>query len=80
MINRICFIAFLLSMLVSSKMNGQAVFDTIFRPENLQSGATYRYSFDFDTTGNAWVSFYTNGLGKFDIQTNKPKQKQAAKF
>jgi hypothetical protein len=62
---------FLLSFLVSINLCGQAIFDTIFRPESLQSGATLRYAVDFDTTGNAWVSFFTNGLGKYNVQTNE---------
>jgi hypothetical protein len=57
--------------LFSINLCGQAIFDTIFRPENSQPGATLRYAVDFDTTGNAWVSFFTNGLGKYDIQTNE---------
>lgn len=61
----------LLSFWFSTNLCGQAVFDTIFRPENLQSGSTLRYAVDFDTTGNAWVSFFTNGLGKYDVQTEE---------
>jgi hypothetical protein len=60
----------LLSFLVSINLCGQAVFDTILAPESLQSGR-FRYTFDFDTSGNAWVGLNNDGLGKYNVQTEE---------
>jgi hypothetical protein len=62
---------FLLSFWSSINLCGQAVFDTIPRPESIPNASRSLYTFDFDTSGNAWVGFNNNGLGKYDIQTNE---------
>jgi hypothetical protein len=62
---------FLLSFLVSINLCGQAIFDTIPRPESIPNVSRTHYTFDFDTLGNAWVGFNNNGLGKYDIQTSE---------
>ena len=62
---------FLLSFLVSINLCGQAVFDTIPKPGSIPNPVNIRYSFDFDTLGNVWVGFSSNGLGKYNLETEE---------
>lgn len=53
----------------SVKLNGQAIFDTIFKPQEISQFSNNLTTFDFDTSGNAWVGFSSNGLGKYNVET-----------